>query len=93
MLPVDATPFLPAGADPRTPLILLDAATLKYESSNIGLADNAPQHELRANASFSALRRLTPSDRAERWRSRLPLLDEDPLESELPRRPPGEEAP
>ena len=34
---------------------------------------------------------LYPAQRAERWRLRLPLLDEDPREEEMPRRPPGEE--
>ena len=29
--------------------------------------------------------------RVARWRERLPLLDEDPTEAELMRRPPGEE--
>ena len=37
------------------------------------------------------LRRQSRARRVERWRSRLPMLDEDPLEAELPRRPPGEE--
>ena len=38
------------------------------------------------------LRRLTPEQRAERWRRRTPLLDEDPDEASLPRRPPNEES-
>ena len=37
------------------------------------------------------LRRQSRERRIERWRERLPLLDEDPAEWELPRRPPGEE--
>ena len=37
------------------------------------------------------LRRQTRERRAERWRRRLPLLDEDPTEEELSRWPPGEE--
>ena len=40
----------------------------------------------------SALRRQSRERRAERWRKRLPMLDEDPREEELSRRPPGEEA-
>jgi len=37
-------------------------------------------------------RRQSRERRAERWRRRLPLLDEDPGEEELPRLVPGEEA-
>lgn len=36
-------------------------------------------------------RRQSRERRVERWRHRLPLLDEDPTEGELVRRPPGEE--
>ena len=35
--------------------------------------------------------RLSRDARIDRWRRRLPLLDEDPRESELDRVPPGEE--
>ena len=35
-------------------------------------------------------RRQSRARRVERWRHRLPLLDEDPTEGELVRRPPGE---
>jgi hypothetical protein len=35
--------------------------------------------------------RLSRDARIDRWRRRLPLLDEDPRESELDRAPPGEE--
>ena len=42
-------------------------------------------------ADLAPLRRLTPAQRAERWRKRMPLLDEDPSEEMLPRRPPGDE--
>ena len=38
------------------------------------------------------LRRQSPERRAERWRRRLPLLDEDPGEEELPHLVPGEES-
>jgi hypothetical protein len=34
--------------------------------------------------------RLSRQDRVDRWKHRLPLLDEDPKESQLARRPPGE---
>ena len=37
-------------------------------------------------------RRQSRERRAERWRRRLPLLDEDPGEEELPHLVPGEEA-
>ena len=91
MVPVDAAPYLPPDAHPETPLLLLDAATLKYEQTNAQLHLNAPQHAgLLPNAS-APLRRLSAAQRAERWRHRLPLLDEDPRESEMPRRPPGED--
>ena len=36
------------------------------------------------------VRRQSRERRVERWRERLPLLDEDPREDELPSRPPGE---
>ena len=36
-------------------------------------------------------KRQSRERRAERWRHRLPLLDEDPTEAQLSRRPPGEE--
>jgi hypothetical protein len=39
----------------------------------------------------SGLKRQSRERRAERWRHRLPMLDEDPKEDELSRRPPGEE--
>ena len=42
-------------------------------------------------AAHSALRRQSAERRAQRWRERLPLLDEDPREDELAHRPPSEE--
>jgi hypothetical protein len=42
-------------------------------------------------ARASPLRRQSRERRAERWRKRQPMLDEDPQEEELSRRPPAEE--
>ena len=54
-------------------------------------APPAPPQNGTPRCSTSSLRRQSRERRAERWRQRLPLLDEDPKESELCRRPPGEE--
>ena len=90
MVPVDAAPFLPPGADPSTPLNLLDAATLRYESTNKELPHNWPGKNASDEDDGLKLRRLTAAERAERWRTRAPLIDEDPGEDQMPRRPPGE---
>ena len=46
----------------------------------------------RPGSAAAPLRRQSRERRAERWRRRLPLLDEDPGEEELPHLVPGEEA-
>lgn len=74
MLPVDATDFQPPGVRPTAPLSLGDAGTLAYMD----------------DTKRCTLTRLNRNQRLQRWRKRLPLLDEDPKEEELEKWPPGE---
>lgn len=87
MHPVDAAPFLGPGRPADAPLSMSDAGTLKYLVSEQTQAPPTATPEAEAAA---PLRRQSRERRAERWRSRLPMLDEDPTEAELARRPPGE---
>ena len=83
-----------------------DAGTLAYleDMQKMVLRDAAPppscadeeaEAEVKAGAPRASAdgrsRRQSVARRVERWRYRLPLLDEDPTEGELARRPPGEE--
>ena len=61
-----------------------------------GGVDDARSHDgvaggLLPSAGHAGVRRQSRSRRVERWRERLPLLDEDPREHEIAQRPPGEE--
>ena len=103
MLPTEAGPYLGPTRHPDEPLSMSDAGTLAYHetlqaavhvgSAQAAASDTASDTAAAAAAGHDAaqLRRQSRERRVERWRSRLPMLDEDPLEAELPRRPPGEE--
>mmetsp|Transcript_15347 Transcript_15347/g.20344 ORF Transcript_15347/g.20344 Transcript_15347/m.20344 type:complete len:348 (-) Transcript_15347:161-1204(-) len=75
MLPVDATPFQPAGrTNTNAPLSLADSGTLSFDDPS----------------KRATLTRLDQTARVMRWKFRLPLLDEDPHEADLEIQPPGE---
>ena len=74
MLPVDAEPFQPPGKAPDNPLSLADAGTLDF--------DDPDKRRL--------IKRKNRQDRIDRYKYRLPLLDEDPKEDDLERYPPNE---
>jgi len=54
-------------------------------------ATHAPILFLYATLLSRHVDRVSAREHRERWRRRLPLLEEDPREDELPKRPPGEE--
>lgn len=89
MLPVDAAPFLGAQRAADAPLSMADAGTLAYHEEQRQLVYGLGG-ESAAAGTPPRLRRQSAARRAERWRLRLPMLDEDPREEELPVRPPGE---
>ncbi len=91
MLPVDAAPFLGPGRPADTPLGLSDAGTLAFLEDLCLLEDGGTAVRDPPDGAASRTRRQSRERRAERWRHRLPMLDEDPREAELPRLPPGEE--
>lgn len=74
MLPVDASRYLGSNRRSDMPLSMSDAGTSRYDE-----ADKA-----------ASLVRLSRQQRCERWRKRLPLLEEDPHEHELECLPPDE---
>lgn len=77
--PEEGEPHLCADADA---VASPDASASSVTAPMNGVPRSAP----------ASMRRQSRERRAERWRRRLPLLDEDPKEEELCRRPPGEEA-
>ena len=100
MLPVNASKYLGPGRGENEPLGMSDAGTLQYwdgwavSSKSMQEAPTSSSCvEDGANFSVQGVRRRQSRDRrVERWRLRLPLLDEDPGEEELAFRPLGEEA-
>ena len=104
MHPADATPYVGDGRDAESALGMPDAGTLAYleDMQKLVLRDGddgepscaEEEVEVKAGAPRAAAdgrsRRQSRERRVERWRRRLPLLDEDPTEGELARRPPGE---
>ncbi len=104
MLPVDAAPFLGPTRPPDAPLSMSDAGTLAYHTHLHQAVVSSQQQQQQQTAAAAAaaaeeevpsssepLRRQSRSRRTARWRDRLPMLDEDPTEDQLPHRPPGEE--
>lgn len=96
MLPVNATAFLGPGRSPGTPLNMVDAGTLRYlpamiDSSTCFEDAILTGAEGKSGYAHGSVQRQSRHRRTERWKYRLPLLDEDPKEDELPHRPPGEE--
>ena len=86
MLPVDAAEYLGPTRHPDAPLSMSDSGTLAYhESLQTKAYGESKLHDA------PPLRRQSRERRIARWHDRLPLLDEDPRENELPVRPPGEE--
>ena len=81
-LPVDAASFR-ASSRANDP----NSTTTTADDPALSLADSGT---LQYDVLGSSVPRLSRDRRVERWRHRLPLLDEDPKEHELERRPPGE---
>lgn len=95
MLPVDAGPFLGPGRPADAPLGLNDAGTVTLLEMDLPSSGSEPLAASGEEACVaergSRTKRQSRERRVERWRYRLPLLDEDPTEADLPRRPEGEE--